>query len=87
MYKFRSDADKKEFIEVGKIYPDFVDSGLNVNQVIVDYLDKNGYDQFYLVYWGNDNYIINMDDDPTELEDLIYHFSQSDVNNFLVEVY
>ncbi|ATI17501.1 hypothetical protein [Aeromonas phage AS-szw] len=87
MYKFRSDYEKEEFISVGEVFNEFEEDGINSNKLIVDFLKKTGRDEFELVpFVPDEKYVIDLEETPDELKDLIYHFSQADIENYLVEV-
>lgn len=84
-FRFESDITKQQFLDMDQIY----EIGDNPNHTIVDYLDKYGYDEFYLVSvdYQEDKFVIDMEPEtPLELESLFYHFSSSDISNFLTMV-
>ncbi|QQG33952.1 hypothetical protein ZPAH1_orf00190 [Aeromonas phage ZPAH1] len=82
-FRFKSENHKQEFINYGEI----LESGDLGNKKVVDFLDKEGIDTFYLVsadIWDTGTeFVISIDGEPQEIDGLIYHFSADEVEQFL----
>lgn len=84
-YRFISENHKQEFIAKGDEIENKDGVIENTNQLVVDEIDKEGLDTFYLTLVEENHYKV-MNNDGNIVGDMYYHFRTDEIENYLAIV-